>query len=173
VCAAPNFDALIILGDDQKELFHEDHLPSILVYYGDTSATCRSRQFQRPRNGRGSPPRATTKKKYRETIRFQSDLALHLINSLIDSEFDIARSNGLPPGHGKPRSRLCAQTADGRPRPADRAGVLNTYYPAEPAHTTALLQASARRSAPRVESWPSDARIGIAGSGGLSHFCRR
>ena len=29
-------DALIILGDDQKELFHEDHLPSILVYYGDT-----------------------------------------------------------------------------------------------------------------------------------------
>ena len=29
-------DALIIIGDDQKELFHEDHLPSILVYYGDT-----------------------------------------------------------------------------------------------------------------------------------------
>src|SRR5271170_2938205 len=29
-------DALIILGDDQKELFYEDHLPSILVYYGDT-----------------------------------------------------------------------------------------------------------------------------------------
>lgn len=29
-------DALIILGDDQKELFHEDHLPSFLVYYGET-----------------------------------------------------------------------------------------------------------------------------------------
>ena len=29
-------DALIVVGDDQKELFHEDHLPSILVYYGDT-----------------------------------------------------------------------------------------------------------------------------------------
>ena len=29
-------DALIILGDDQKELFLEDHLPAFLVYYGDT-----------------------------------------------------------------------------------------------------------------------------------------
>jgi len=39
-------DALIIIGDDQKELFHEDHLPSILVYYGDTIRNAALAQFQ-------------------------------------------------------------------------------------------------------------------------------
>jgi hypothetical protein len=29
-------DALIVVGDDQKELYHEDNMPGILIYWGDT-----------------------------------------------------------------------------------------------------------------------------------------
>ena len=29
-------DALIVVGDDQDELYHPDNMPGILVYYGDT-----------------------------------------------------------------------------------------------------------------------------------------
>ena len=51
-------DALIIVGDDQKELFHEDHLPAFLVYYGDHDLrNVPLSPISRGRSGRGSPPR--------------------------------------------------------------------------------------------------------------------
>src|SRR5437867_2735515 len=31
-------DALIVVGDDQEELYHSDNMPGILVYYGETIA---------------------------------------------------------------------------------------------------------------------------------------
>ena len=64
-------DALIIVGDDQKELFYEDHLPSILVYYATRSATSRYRPISRVRNGRGWLPRAITKRWSRAIIRLR------------------------------------------------------------------------------------------------------
>src|SRR5689334_11810882 len=34
--AAARLDALIIVGDDQEELFQHDNMPAIGIYYGDT-----------------------------------------------------------------------------------------------------------------------------------------
>src|SRR2546430_15153699 len=34
--AVARLDALIIVGDDQEELFHHDNMPAIGIYYGDT-----------------------------------------------------------------------------------------------------------------------------------------
>ena len=94
-------DALIILGDDQKELFHEDHLPSILVYYGDTIRNVPlSPNFKGPEWSRLATARYYEEKEPKN-YPVKSDLALHLIKSLIDEEFDIASSNGLAPDTAK------------------------------------------------------------------------
>ena len=34
-------DTLIVVGDDQKELYHDDNMPAVLLYRGEPSATCR------------------------------------------------------------------------------------------------------------------------------------
>ena len=34
--AAARLDALIVVGDDQEELFHHDNMPAIGIYYGET-----------------------------------------------------------------------------------------------------------------------------------------
>jgi len=97
-------------------------------------------------------------------------LALHLINSLVDDEFDLASSNGLAPGHGEGHAHAFVRK---RLMEAPDLPVvpvfLNTYYPPnQPTPRRCYKLGQAIRAA--VESYPGDARIGIAGSGGLSHF---
>ncbi len=61
-------DALIVIGDDQKELYQEDHMPALVVYYGKTIRNMPLTAFPVP-NGRDGRPRAITKKRRPETIR--------------------------------------------------------------------------------------------------------
>ena len=143
-------DALIILGDDQKELFHEDHLPSILVYYGDTIRNVPlSHNFKGPEWSRLATARYYEEKEPKD-YPVQSGLALHLINSLIDDEFDIASSNGLPPGHGEGhahafvRKRLMEDPA----LPVVPV-FLNTYYLGGRGPRTACGREQAERRPPR------------------------
>ena len=162
-------DALIIVGDDQKELFYEDHLPSILVYYGDTIRRAAIAQFQGPGMVAAGHRRYYEEKEPRD-YPVDAPLALHLIEELIDREFDIASSNGLAPGHGEGHAHAFV-----RKRLMERQDLpvvpvfLNTYYPPnQPTPRRCYNLGRAIREA--VESWPGDARIGIVGSGGLSHF---
>ena len=134
------------------------------------SATCRSRPISKARNGRGSPPRAITRRRSRATIRSNRRLALHLIGELIDREFDIASSNGLPPGHGEGHAHAFVRKRLMEDPDLPVVPVfLNTYYPPnQPTPRRCYKLGQAIREA--VESYPGDARIGIVGSGGLSHF---
>ena len=163
-------DALIIIGDDQKELFHEDHLPSILVYYGDTIRNVPlSPNFKGPDWSRLATARYYEEKEPRD-YPVKSDLALHLINSLVDDEFDLASSNGLAPGHGEGHAHAFVRKRLMEDPDLPVVPVfLNTYYPPnQPTPRRCYKLGQAIRAA--VERYPGDARIGIAGSGGLSHF---
>src|SRR5439155_15530661 len=102
--------------------------------------------------------------------RVDAPLALHLINSLVDSEFDIASSNGLRPGHGEGHAHAFVRKRLMEDPDLPVVPVfLNTYYPPnQPTPRRCYKLGQAIRAA--VESYPGDARIGIAGSGGLSHF---
>ena len=65
-------DALIVVGDDQKEIYHDDNMPSVLVYRGETIANVpnrTTRDFNGPPDGRGGRPRGTTRRTRRGTIR--------------------------------------------------------------------------------------------------------
>jgi hypothetical protein len=163
-------DALIIVGDDQKELFHEDYLPSFLVYYGDTIRNVPlSPNFKGPEWSRLATARYYEEKEPHD-YPVAASLGQHLIHGLIDREFDVASSNGLPPGEGEGHAHAFV-----RKRVMDDPALpvvpvfINTYYPPnQPTPRRCFKLGQALREA--VESYPKDLRIGIAGSGGLSHF---
>jgi 3-O-methylgallate 3,4-dioxygenase len=166
--AASRLDALVVVGDDQKELFFEDNLPALLVYAGPSIA-------YRPR-----PPKkewvdwfAAVQARYYALADGAEHpghpaLARHLAARLAD-EFDPALCERLPRGEGIGHAfafvyqRLLARALPIVPV------FLNTYYPPnQPSPRRCVALGRALRAA--IEAFPGDARIGVLGSGGLSHF---
>ncbi len=169
VLADARLDALIVIGDDQKELYHDANMPSVLLYRGPTIRNVPLRDHPGPEWA----ARASARYYEAETAReypVDTDLAEHLIASLIDAEFDIACANSIAPGLGEGhafgfvRHRLAA----GLDLPVVPV-FLNTYFPPnQPTPRRCLHLGRAIREA--VERYPGDARIGVVASGGLSHF---
>ena len=93
-------DALIVVGDDQDELYHYDNMPGILVYYGETVPNVPlGADFKGPEWARRATARWFEEREPRN-YPVDARLARHLIDALIDDEFDIAASNDCPPGEG-------------------------------------------------------------------------
>ncbi|MBL4720155.1 MAG: extradiol ring-cleavage dioxygenase [Alphaproteobacteria bacterium] len=166
--ASANLDALIVIGDDQNELHNPKNLPCILIYHGKT---IRNVPLANADSNWGA--RMTSKYYEAETPRdypVDSKLAHHMIGSLIDDEFDIACANGLEPGKGEGHAFgfVHNRLLKGVDLPIVPV-FLNTYFPpnqASPRRCYRLGQAIFAA----VASYPSDTRIGIIASGGLSHF---
>jgi hypothetical protein len=162
-------DALIIVGDDHKELYHDDNLPGFAVYHGKTIRNVPLDGFSGPDWARRATARYYEESEPRE-YPVESRLALHLIGSLVDREFDPVSSDTLPEGKGEGhafafvRKRLMEDDA----LPVVPV-FINTYFPPnQPTPRRCYKLGQATREA--VESYPGNARIGIIGSGGLSHF---
>jgi 3-O-methylgallate 3,4-dioxygenase len=162
-------DALIVVGDDQDELYHHHNMPGILVYYGETIPNVPlGADFKGPDWARRATARWYEEKEPRD-YPVDARLARHLIGALIDREFDIAASDATRPGEGEGHAigfvhkRIMKEIVPIVPV------CINTYYPPnQPTPRRCYRLGQAIRAA--VESYPGDARIGIAGSGGLSHF---
>ncbi len=138
--ASARLDALVIVGDDQHELFQDRHMPSIGVYYGGTIRNA----------GRGSARKFNWPEEWynrAQMRRFEEEgdahypchkaLALRLIEGLVEREFDVA----AVAGHNPPNPPL--------PKRCVKLGA-------------ALKEL--------IESYPEDIRVGLIASGGLSHF---
>jgi 3-O-methylgallate 3,4-dioxygenase len=169
--ADAKLDALIVVGDDQKELFHEDNLPSLLIYYGQTIRNVprhlqkpnKLEWFQRARAGYYEAEGA-------REFPVRADLAAHMIASLIEQDVDVSSSDRLPDGEGEGHAfafihkRLMAESIT----PIVPV-CLNTYYPPnQPTPKRCYQIGKAIRAA--VESFRIDLRVGVIASGGLSHF---
>ena len=164
-------DALIVIGDDQKELFLEDALPSLLVYRGKTVP-----HRQRPPKPEWVDWFAAIQARYyipTGMIEYPADgeLAEHLIGHFMDRGFDAAMSDRLPRGEGEGHAFAFVHS-----RLMTSGGIvpvvqvfLNTYYPPnQPTPARCYEIGQAIREA--VESYPKTGRVGVLGSGGLSHF---
>jgi hypothetical protein len=162
-------DALIVVGDDQDELYHSDNLPGILVYYGETIPNVPlGPDFKGPDWARRASARWYEESAARD-YPVDAALARHLIDELIEREFDIAASAKVPEGQGEGHAigfvhkRIMQEVLPVVPVS------INTYYPPnQPTPRRCYRLGRAIRAA--VEAYPGDARIGIIGSGGLSHF---
>jgi hypothetical protein len=172
--ANTHLDALIVMGDDQDESYKEDCRPAFAIYYG---ATIRNSNEQHA-NYRARYPEWYVENRqgfFEDTgprdYPVHADLALHLIESLMDGGFDIAASKTLPEGEGEGHAIAYIHRRvmeAGKPVPAVPI-FLNTYFPPnQPRPRRCYEFGQAVRKA--VEGFFGDAQIGIAASGGLSHF---
>ena len=102
----------------------------------------------------------------------EASLGEHLIESLIEEEFDVARSNKLPEGQrngtiGHAFYFVYRRLMNNEVIP-NVPILVNTYYPPNvPSPSRSYRFGQALRRA--IESWDSDKRVAVIASGGLSH----
>jgi len=168
--AGARLDALIVVGDDQKEQYLEDNLPAFLVYCGKTIA---NGVLELPP---GAPEYWTkARSQYHEPdapreYRAFPALGRHIVESLVESDFDVSYAERLAKagGEGHAFGFVHRRLLGPDPLPVVPL-VVNTYYPPnQPRPRRCYSLGKAVREA--VASFPSDQRIGILASGGLSHF---
>jgi hypothetical protein len=159
-------DLVVIFGDDQHEQFQDENMPTFAIYHGKSlpvvTHTGRNPAAWKSFEERGW---AQTAPEYEAG----QALAEHLVSSLVDNEFDVARSNKLRPeiGVGHAFSFLYRRILPGGKLPMVPV-MVNTYYPPNqptPKRCYAFCQAVRRA----IESWDADKRVAVMASGGLSH----
>jgi 3-O-methylgallate 3,4-dioxygenase len=161
-------DALVVVGDDQDELYHSGNMPGVLVYYGETIPNVPLQPVADPDWGWRATARWFEEKEPRD-YPVDAALARHLIDELVEREFDVAASDSCPAGEGEGHAigfvhkRIMNDAVPVVPV------CINTYFPPnQPTPARCYKLGQAIRAA--VESYPADIRVGIIGSGGLSHF---
>jgi len=162
-------DALIVVGDDQKELYGDDNMPAILLYRGATIRNVPLRDHPGPDWARAASARYFESEKPHD-YPVDAKLAMHVIDHLVNAEFDVSTADTLADGYGEGHAfgfvhnRLLA----GAVIPVVPV-FLNTYFPPnQPTPARCYKLGQAIRAA--VESFPGGARVGVLASGGLSHF---
>ncbi len=166
-----NLDVLVMLGDDQQEYLTDDNMPAFCVYWGG--------EVNVP--GRGAAPSTGNQ----TLIGYSSEdqmvpthpaLGQHMIEYLIESEFDVGTSKFLNPdkggasqgGIGHAFGYVYHRLMTDKLIPT-LPFMVNTYYPPnQPTPKRCYDLGRAIRNA--IEAWPVQARVGILASGGLSHF---
>ncbi len=166
---ASGIDVLVIIGDDQRELFKDAYRPAIAIYYGDTirnaaapaePATDWYLQDQRKRMEEGKD----------RDYPCHPALARHLIEGLVKRDFDITAMQALSSEQfeGHAYSFIHRRFMPKGPIPIVPV-ILNTYYPPnQPSPRRCFDLGVAIREL--IEAFPENIRVGILASGGLSHF---
>jgi hypothetical protein len=177
-------DVCIILGDDQHEAFDDTNMPAIAVFHGETVEDAPFSEARARRPGQEGGPGAeffrgnvrdpNIDHQPKERISHPADATLgeHLIEALIDSEFDVTRTNQIPVGSRNGtighafyyvyRRLMFNEVTPNVPV------MINTYYPPNvPSPKRSYKLGQAIRQA--VEAWDLDKRVAIIASGGLSH----
>ena len=170
---AQNLDVLIMIGDDQQEYLRDDNMPGFSVYWGDEVKVL----------GQGTEYTGSTGNKpligyaiEDRVVPTHSELGRHLIEYLVEAEFDVGSSKYLDYDKGG-RSRGGVGHAFGFVYHRIMTDALiptvpimvNTYYPPnQPTPKRSYDFGRLLRSA--IEAWPVKARVGFLATGGLSHF---
>ena len=161
-------DVVVIVGDDQREMFLDDGMPAIAVYWGE-SVDC----IPRP-SGRSHPSiEAAAWANHgteRETYTCDAALGERIIRSTIAEGFDVAQLRRQPDGRGIGHAFNFVRRRLMKDKLVPMVPVtLNTYYPPNQP-TPARCYAFGRAIRRAIESWESDARVALVASGGLTHF---
>ena len=168
-------DVLVIIGDDQKELFLEDVQPAFAVSYGDKVM---ANGFDADNPGDVPEPMIPVRQSYRppedRDYAVETALADRIIGQAMADGFDVAASARQPVGPegeiGIGHAFIFVYRRILKDRPVPMVPVfINTYYP--PNQPTAKRCYDFGRLIGRaIKGWNSDARVAVAASGGLTHF---
>lgn len=167
--AAP--DTVIIVGDDQAELFSPSNLPAISVFYGNEILTHERHITEKTPDWVS----AVTKGYAMDAVHSfpgNPEFALELIRGLIAEDVDVASAAKVDDPHkagfGHAYGFVIERLFRGRGIPVVPV-LLNTYYlPNCP--TARRCYDVGRKIARLIETSDSKSRVAVIGSGGLSHF---
>jgi hypothetical protein len=162
-------DALIIVGDDQAELFTEHSMPAIALFWGDEVV-------DHPRDMTNVPASRAAAMwakhaAHEESYPVPAALGRFIVEQLVAAGFDVTQMNAQPPGRGIGHAFTFVRLRlmGGEKIIPILPIMLNTYFPPnQPTAARCWALGQAIRDA--VAKWPEDLRIGVVASGGLSHF---
>ena len=167
--AAAKLDVLVIVGDDQREIFKDNCRPAIAIYTGATI-----------RNAPATSP-LPADWYYRDQAGRLEDgaerhypchpaLATHLTSGLTGRGFDITAVAALVDGQFEGHAYSFVHRKYLRDKPVAVVPVfLNTYYPPN-VPTPGRCRDLGLALRELIDSFAADLRVGIMASGGLSHF---
>ena len=168
--AAP--DVVIIIGDDQEELYSLANNPAVSIFYGEQIVT-HGEKF-----GRGERPEWMRKmaRGYAmdeaRTFPAAASFARELIAGLIDRHVDVAAASHVEDsssaGFGHAFGFVIRRLFGSRTIPVVPL-LLNTYYPPN-VPTAARSHDIGRALRAVIDASPSRYRVAVIASGGLSHF---
>jgi 3-O-methylgallate 3,4-dioxygenase len=169
--AGARLDALIVIGDDQHEQFFDENMPALLIYGGETIVNNPlSMPEEAPQWWRRARSQYHVSDEPRE-YPVAAGLANHLVRSLVEGDFDVSYSKRLARPHGEGHAfgfvhqRLMRDETIVPIVPV----ALNTYFPPNQPHPRRCYDLG-RAIAQAVRAYDGAGRVGILGSGGLSHF---
>jgi 3-O-methylgallate 3,4-dioxygenase len=162
-------DCLVIIGDDQHELFQDSMMPALAIYYGETIRNAAKPNVPNPDwYKRAQLERLEPRRDAHYPVH--AGLALHLISGLSAREFDVCAVREIKPDQyeGHAYSYIHRTYLTGRQLPIVPV-MLNTYYPPNSVTPKRCVQLGVALKA-LIETFPVDLRVGVIASGGLSHF---
>lgn len=168
--AAARLDVLLIVGDDQTELFRTSNNPAVALFYGPSIRNT-AREPAAPSDHWVKSARMWRHEPETDHgYPVKSDLAEYLIRGLCDRDFDIAAMDGLETGQseGHAFQFVHRRLLHDRALPVIPV-ILNTFDPPnQPTPRRCVALGEALREL--IAAWPQDLRVGVIASGGLSHF---
>jgi hypothetical protein len=168
-------DVVILLGNDQHEVFQDDLTPALTIYAGERIENIPLNAAQLARLPPGvaiaehghCPPGGAS-------YPGAPELADTIVHALVDAHFDVARSARLPGGedrqHGIPHAFGFLYRRIMRDKPPLSVPVFLNVGVAPNAirATRCLALGHALRTA--IERLPTDLRVAVLASGGMTHF---
>jgi 3-O-methylgallate 3,4-dioxygenase len=162
-------DVLLIVGDDQTEIFRTTNNPAIAIYYGATIRNT-ARKPVAPGDWVKEARMWRHEPEADRDYPVKSDMAEWLIRQLSDRDFDITALDGLVPGQSEGHAfQFIHRRLLGEHQIPVIPVILNTFDPPNqptPRRCVALGQALREL----IAAWPQNIRVGVIASGGLSHF---
>lgn len=183
-------DVVVMIGDDQSEFFFDDNMPSINVFWGKEI-----KMLPRVIRDGMSEAQKVSARAYGDkerTYPVEAGLGLHVIESLMDQDFDVSQSQYTKETYGGSigpatwyldSKYTTAERPFGLPHafsfaiarwwngksPPILPITINTCYPPNwiSARRAFALGQAVRRA---VDAWDSDKTVAFATTGGLSHF---
>jgi hypothetical protein len=182
-------DVVVIVSNDQQELFYDDNMPCFSIYWADSIPLVARKA------GPGVPAYRTASAwaygEHNRDVPVHARLGKHLIDSFVAEGFDVAQFRQVretyggtvgPAGYikqavetptrpqGLPHGFAFAVTRVMREAPIPIVPLFqNTFYPPnQPTARRCYALGQTLRAA--VEAWDAQQRVALIASGGFSHF---
>ena len=168
-------DIAVVVGNDQMEIFTDQHVPAFAVFWGDhVEGHPRSPEFLAKLNPAVARAEADRTPSVHTDYPCSPELGKHVIQSVITDGFDVSQltklptgeigSNAVPHAYGFVYRRIMRDKV-----PMQVPVLVNTFYPPNQPPAGRCFQFG-RALARAVTSWPADIKVAFIASGGMTHF---